>query len=219
MRHVVYLLVVVNLVFLGWNIFQSQSVMQAERNMPAIPKTAVPLVTLQEKQQAADEVSTIEKLTDSKPPGAGVGLVCQTLGPFVALDAMQEMEAELVDMGLAPQRRESERSYPIGYWVYLPEMAHAESRRLAQILDDHSDKEYFIGKGNLISLGAFKEMSRAKERLEKTRKLGLDPVLATRYRTATGYWLDFQTEIAEGKQLDSLVTDSPDIWLQDRACY
>ena len=109
MRHVVYLLVVVNLVFLGWNIFQSQSVMQSQRNMPAIPKTAVPLVTLEEKQQAADEVSTIEKLTDSKPPGAGVGLVCQTLGPFVALDAMQEMEAELVDMGLAPQRRESER--------------------------------------------------------------------------------------------------------------
>ena len=204
MRHVVYLLVVVNLVFLGWNIFQSQSVMQSQRNMPAIPKTAVPLVTLEEQQQAADEVSTIEKLTDSKPPGASVGLVCQTLGPFVALDAMQEMEEELVDMGLAPQRRESERSYPIGYWVYLP---------------DPRDKEYFIGTGNLISLGAFKEMSRAKERLEKTRKLGLDPVLATRYRTATGYWLDFQTEIAEGKQLDSLVTDSPDIWLQDRACY
>jgi hypothetical protein len=219
MRHVVYLLVVVNLVFLGWNIFQSQSVMQAERNMPPIPKTAVPLVTLQEKQQTADEVSTLEKLTDSKPPGAGVGLVCQTLGPFVAPDAMQEMEAGLVDMGLAPQRRESERSYPIGYWVYLPEMARAESRRLAQILDDHSDKEYFIGKGNLISLGAFKEMSRAKERLEKAHKLGLDPVLTTRYRTATGYWLDFQTEIAKGKQLDSLVTGSPDIWLQDRACY
>ncbi len=219
MRHVVYLLVVVNLVFLGWNIFQSQSVMQSQRNMPAIPKTAVPLVTLQEQQQAAGEVSAIEKLTDSKPPGAGVGVVCQTLGPFVALDAMQEMEAELVDMGLAHERRESERLHPIGYWVYLPEMARAESRRLAQILDDHSDKEYFIGKGNLISLGAFKEMSRAKKRLEKTRKLGLDPVLETRYRTATGYWLDFQAEIAEGKQLNSLVTDSPDIWLQDRACY
>jgi hypothetical protein len=219
MRHVVYVLVVVNLVFLGWNIFQSQSGLQAERNLPPLPETAAPLVTLQEQQAADDEVSAIEKLTDTKPPGAGAGLLCQTLGPFLALEKVQTMQAELAGLGLESQQRESERTYPIGYWVYLPEMSGSESQRMAQVLDDHSDKGYFISKGNLISLGAFQEMSLAKERLEKTREMGLESLLETRYRTASGYWLDFQTESSAASQLDSLLVDSSNIWLQDRACY
>jgi len=219
MRHVVYLLVVLNLVFLGWNIFQSQAAMQAERNLPPIPESVAPLVTLREQQATDAEVSAIEKLTDAKPPGAGAGFICQTLGPFLVLDALQEAETELLELGLTPERRESERKHPIGYWVYLPEMAYSESQRLTQILDDHSDKEYFVGKGNVVSLGAFQEMSRARKRLERTRKLGLDPLLETRYRTTIGYWLDFQTEIAKSRQLDNLVTEGSDIWLQDRACH
>jgi hypothetical protein len=220
MRHVVYMLVVVNLVFLGWNIFQSQTAMQPERNLPALSETAVPLVTLQEKEQAAaDEASVIDVITANEPPGAGAGLVCLTLGPFFERDVMQATEAKLVTMGLEPQQRESERKHPVGYWVYLPEMERGESLRLAQILDEHSDKEYFIGKGNLISLGAFKEMSRARIRLKRVRKLGLDPLLETRYRTSSGYWLDFQAEPSRVEQLAGLVADTQDVWLEDRACY
>ena len=220
MRHVVYLLVVVNLVFLGWNIFQSQSAMQVVRDLPPLPETATPLVTLQEKEaSAANEMSAIESLTGDEPPGAGVSVMCQTLGPFLARDAMQTMEARLVDMGLTTQQRETERKQPSGYWVYLPEMERAESRRLTQILDDHDDKEYFIGKDNVISLGAFKEMSRARIRLERVRKLGIEPQLETRYRTSAGYWLDFQADPATVDQLAGLVAGNPDVWLQDKACY
>jgi hypothetical protein len=220
MRHVVYLLVVVNLAFLGWNIFQGQPARQVGHDLPPIPDTARPLVTLQEQEQAAaDEVSALEAMTGNEPPGAGAGLLCQTLGPFLALDAMQAAEKKLVAMELEPQQRESARQHPIGYWVYLPEMERAEARRLAQILDDHNDKEYFIGKDNVLSLGAFQDMSRAKIRLKRVRKLGIEPRLETRYRTAAEYWLDFQAESAVGEQLTGLVAGNPDVWLQDRACY
>ena len=220
MRHVVYLLVVVNLVFLGWNIFQSQSIRQVERDLPPLPETAAQLVTLQEKEQAAaDEVSVIENVTENEPPGAGVSLVCQTLGPFLAREAMQEMEVKLVAMELEPQQRETAKQRPIGYWVHLPEMERAEARKQAQILDDHNDKEYFIGKDNVLSLGAFQDMNRAKKRLKRVRKLGLEPQLDTRYRTVAEYWLDFQVESAADEQLTGLVADDPDVWLQDRACY
>jgi hypothetical protein len=220
MRHVVYLLVVVNLVFLGWNIFQDQSIRQVERNLPPLPETAARLVTLQEKQQtAADEVSVIETVTENEPPGAGVSLVCQTLGPFLAREEIQEMEAKLVAMELEPQQRETAKQRPIGYWVHLPGMERAEARRQAQILDDHNDKEYFIGKDNVLSLGVFQDMNRAKERLKRVRKLGLEPQLETRYRTVAEYWLDFQVESAAGEQLTGLVADDPEMWLQDRACY
>ena len=220
MRHVVYLLVVANLVFMGWNIFQSQSVRQVERNLPPIPETAVPLVTLQEKKkEAAEEVFAIEIVNGSEPPSAGVSLVCQTLGPFLVRETMQEMEAKLITMDLEPQQRETARQRPIGYWVHLPEMERAEARRLAQILDDHNDKEYFIGQDNVLSLGAFQEINRAKKRLKRVRKLGLDAQLETRYRTVAEYWLDFQLESAVDEQLRGLVADDPDVWLQDRVCY
>ena len=220
MRHVVYLLLVVNLVFLGWNIFQSQSIRQVERDLPPLPETAAQLVTLQEKEQAAaEEVSVIENVTENEPPGAGVSLLCQTLGPFIAREAMLVMEAKLVTMELEPQQRETAKQRPIGYWVHLPEMERAEARQQAQILDDHNDKEYYIGKDDVLSLGAFQDMNRAKKRLKRVRKLGLDAQLETRYRTVAEYWLDFQVESAAGEQLTGLVEGDPDVWLQDRACY
>ena len=222
MRHVVYLLVVVNLVFLGWNIFQNQSARQVDRNMPPLPETPVPLVTLQEREKerrAAGEVSAIEHVTGNEPPGAGASTVCQTLGPFLVLEAMQEMEAKLVTMELEPQQRETAKQRPIGYWVHLPEMERAEARRQGQILDDHNDKEYYLGKDNVLSLGAFQDINRAKKRLKRVRKLGLDAQLETRYLTVAEYWLDFQLESAAGEQLTALGADDPDVWLQDRACY
>ena len=221
MRHVVYLLVVVNLVFLGWNIFQSQSVRQVERNVP-LPETVAPLVTLQEREQerqSAGEISAIEHVTGNEPPGAGASRVCQTLGPFLALEAMQVMAATLVTMDLEPQQRETAKQRPIGYWVHLPEMERAEARRQAQILDEHNDKEYYLGKDNVLSLGAFQDINRAKKRLKHVRKLGLDAQLETRYRTVAEYWLDFQLESAAGEQLAALDAEDPDVWLQDRACY
>ena len=217
MRHVVYLLLVVNLVFLGWNIFQSQSI-RHERELPPIALTARPLVTLQERELAAAEGSSvIDTLTGNEPPGAG--LVCQTLGPFMALDAMQTAADKLDSMELAPQQREATRRRPIGYWVYLPEMEDKEARRLTQILDDHSDKEYYLGRDNVLSLGAFKEMSRAKTRLARVRKLGIEPRLETRYRTETEYWLDIEVKPVAGGALAKLLAEDPDVWLQDRACY
>ena len=222
MRHIVYLLVVVNLVFLGWNIFQNQSFMQADRNMPPLSETVVPLMTLQEREKergAAGEVSAIENVTGNEPPGAGTSMVCQTLGPFLVREAMLAVEAKLTTLELEPQLRETARERPIGYWVHLPEMERAEARRQAQILDDHNDKEYYLGKDNVLSLGAFQDVNRAKKRLKRVHKLGLDAQLETRYRTVAEYWLDFQLESAVGEQLTALAADDPDVWLQDRACY
>ena len=161
----------------------------------------------------------IENVTENEPPGAGVSLLCQTLGPFLAREAMLVMEAKLVAMELEPQQRETAKQRPIGYWVHLPEMERAEARQQAQILDDHNDKEYYIGKDDVLSLGAFQDMNRAKKRLKRVRKLGLDAQLETRYRTVAEYWLDFQVESAAGEQLTGLVEGDPDVWLQDRACY
>ncbi|MGB5425159.1 MAG: hypothetical protein WBN95_00075, partial [Gammaproteobacteria bacterium] len=95
MRHLVYLLLVANLVYLGWNVFESRSMIEAERPLPPLPATVSPLVTLQEREAEESvmveepvmgDVSIIEDLTEEQPPGAGAVVLCQALGPFLALD-------------------------------------------------------------------------------------------------------------------------------------
>ena len=87
MRHLVYLLLVANLVYLGWNVFESSSSPSSRqiRDLPPLPATVSRLVTLEEREakeeqpkegqseevysqedltaeQSADEVSSIEDL-------------------------------------------------------------------------------------------------------------------------------------------------------------
>lgn len=50
MRYVIYLLLLGNLVFFGWHMWELQEQDGMERDLPAIPASATPLVTLQEMQ-------------------------------------------------------------------------------------------------------------------------------------------------------------------------
>ncbi len=54
MRHVIYLLLVANLVFFGWQMLQLQKQDGVVNALPAIPATVSTLVTLQEMEQRQD---------------------------------------------------------------------------------------------------------------------------------------------------------------------
>jgi len=71
MRHLVYLLLVANLVYLGWNVFESSSTQKQVRQLPPLPVTVSRLVTLQEREQGGedekpDEVSSTEVLAEEQ---------------------------------------------------------------------------------------------------------------------------------------------------------
>ena len=228
MRHLVYLLLVANLVYLGWNVFESRSMVETERPLPPLPAMVSPLVTLQEREaqepvmadeSVIDDVSIIEDLTEEQPPGAGVVVLCQALGPFLALDDLQAVENRLVDLGLQPTQRELQSKKLIGYWVYLPAMSPEEVKAVLAILKKHKDKEYYVGKKNFISLGTFGGMARAERRLKETRKMGLDPILQERFASQSNWWLDLQSDGSAAEELNSLVEVRPELQLVDLACY
>ena len=228
MRHLVYLLLVANLVYLGWNVFESRSMVETERLLPPLPAMVSPLVTLQEREaqepvmadeSVIDDVSIIEDLTEEQPPGAGVVVLCQALGPFLALDDLQAVENRLVDLGLQPTQRELQSKKLIGYWVYLPAMSPEEVKAVLAILKKHKDKEYYVGKKNFISLGTFGGMARAERRLKETRKMGLDPILQERFASQSNWWLDLQSDGSAAEELNSLVEVRPELQLVDLACY
>ena len=213
MRHLIYLLVVVNLVFFLWHAIQGPAVKEAERELPPLPRGARPLVTLEEREQAA-----IEAVTAAQSPGAGMPLACQSLGPFLSTAYLQTARARLEEAGYPSEQRTDKMDVEIGYWVYLPPMEIDEALEIARLLDSKQDREYYIGKDNLISLGAFKEKSRAEVRLKSARKYGLDPLLEPRYQKRTVHWLDIDgSKIAAG-ELPAIMREFPDVRLKARAC-
>jgi len=289
MRHVIYLLLVANLVFFGWNVLQLQKEDGiALRTLPPIPATAVPLVSLQEMEQrqepvpesepellepapelelvlepellepapelesvlepelleSAPELEPVpepesdlesvpepellepdedftmsESLNGLQPPGSGLAIGCQTLGPIMAVAQLRALDGKLGELGLEYRRRTTGDQKAIGYWVYLPAMERSQALEIKARLDKHKDKDYYIGKDNLISLGIFKVKSRADVRLGQVRKLGLEAVLEARYRKDTVHWLDIDRQSGAAVDLGAVLEEYPGIKLQEQACY
>ena len=249
MRHVIYLLLVANLVFFGWQMLQIQKQEGTERALPALPVTAKPLVTLQEMEQGQqqeqapapgpepesqqesepepdqglaepfDQVAMVESLTELQPPGGGGAITCRTLGPIQAVAQLRTLGSRLDEMGLEPRHRTSEIQEATGYWVYLPAMKYSAAQEIKRKLDAHSDKEYYIGKGNYISLGTFKERSRAERRMDQVSKLDLEALLEPRYEIQTVHWLDIDRQTSMAVDLGVVMKDYPGLKLHEQACY
>jgi hypothetical protein len=222
MRHLVYLLLIANVVFFGWKLFETQSPEPLVRALPPLPDNVSRLVTLQEQQAATageEVVTDLETLTAEQPPGAGAVLQCQALGPFLAVDAMRPIAAELGELGLQPEQRQVESKELVGYWVYLPAMPREEIRTVLATLEDYNDKEYYVGKGSFISLGTFKSMERAERRLQSVRKMGLEATLEERFTTQTSFWLDIQSNGSAREQLQRIAEGNSSLQLVDLACY
>jgi len=224
MKYLVYLLVLANVAYLGWNIHLKQTSGEVVRELPALPAGVATLVTLQEleKEKAQTEqakaVSEVETLTASQPPGAGAALVCQAIGPFLAMEDLQTVSENLRLQGLQLRQRTTEVQKPNGFWVYLPSMKQEQVLQAVKTLEENKDREYYVGKGNFISLGTFEELSRAEIRLAETRKLGFDPLLEARYQVSTEYWLDIVEQKPVADELNGILKNHPGLKLQDSAC-
>jgi hypothetical protein len=189
--------------------------------LPPMPAGVTPLVTLQElemQEKQAGEASDVEVLTSSQPPGAGAVLACQTIGPFLSLEELQAVSEELSQHGFQARQRTAEIQKPNGFWVYLPAMEREQVLQAVKILEENSDHEYYVGKGNFLALGTFDEISRAEIRIEQTRKLGFDPILEALYQTSTEYWLDVDPQTPAAGGLETIMQHHPGLKLQDIAC-
>lgn len=219
MRYIVYLLLVANLGYLGWNLFPGNSPGDLFRELPPIPEGARPLVTLQEMQQQKkfSEIGAISALTMTAPPGAGV-LACQTLGPFENPEKAGAVTAQLEKLGLEPRQRIARIQEENGYWVYLPSMERAAAMEISRKLDESGDSDYFIGKDNFIALGTFNDIARAELRLRQVRKLGLEATLEARYTSHDSYWLEFSKLHSAGGELSAILGQNPQLQLHELEC-
>jgi hypothetical protein len=220
MRHVVYLLLIANLVYLGWNLFPGNSVSDPFTALPPVPAGAKSLVTLKEMQQqsaVSSESGAFETLTSNDPPGAGMP-ACRALGPFEIVDEVNAVTAQLDKLGLQPRQRTVEVREENGYWVYLPSMERAAALEIMRKLDENGDSDYYLGRDNFIALGTFKDVSRAEVRQREVNKLGLDAIIEARFRTRDTYWLEFRAQSSAEPELAAIMGKSPQLQLHELEC-
>lgn len=172
---------------------------------------------------AAHEPATaaVEKSApEPAPPPAPVKL-CHTIGPFMAQQDQDAVAKWLRGENLQPKSRTSDVQEQIGYWVYLPAMPAAEAKVVAGRLADKGITDYFIGKQNYISLGAFSSKRVAAARRATIAAMGYKPRLDPRFRTRTVYWLDVEefsdTALPEARWA-GVQDDYPDARRQSLSC-
>ena len=220
MRHIAYLLLVGNILYLGWNLFQSQSVDDTVAVLPPLPDGVHRLVTLQEHagNRSSAEVDRIEALTRAEPPSSLGVAACKAFGPFGAKADVQPVAERLAAMGLDPVLHAVDSQVDNGYWIYLPGKGRDAARDIVSQLQAKGDKEYFVGKDHVVALGTFDGIERAQVRMDELRKMGFDPVLEQRFKTRQAFWLEMPASQASSEVLSMLGDEYPGLEAHTLSC-
>ncbi len=240
MRYLIYLLIIANLAFWAWYPAPPEP-MPRDRAL-SLPPGVETLVLLRERGQdpkpaetdpslvpepEASEVSVDDAPLEEPPPEPEPVAVeepvdrCYSIGPFMAAEDQAAAATTLRRAGLEVKPRSSDVQEPIGYWVYLPAMASEEARRVAAELTRQGVSDYFIGKQNYISLGAFSAKPAAEERRRQIAALGYEPRLDPRFRTRTAFWLDVLESAAAPvpeERWAEIQARYPEAWRQSLSC-
>ena len=122
---------------------------------------------------------------------------CFTLGPLRELGKLREFTRSIKDYVVTASFRSREEQEQSMFLVYLePEPSVLKAKILGNQLKDSKIKDYYVitsgEQKNGISLGHFKDKSRAQSHAQSIKKLGFKPMLEPVFRSYTIYWLDYQ---------------------------
>lgn len=148
---------------------------------------------------------------------------CLAVGPFTDPDIAAEAAATLAAAGLELTPRLSEEEVWDGYWVYVEQIDSrvAANEILADLSDNGIEDAYMIpnsDSGILVSLGVFSRIERAGAVIEQVGRLGIEPTLTERTRTAETTWFEFAPNDATSDVLGLLRTPGQISRLEQRAC-
>lgn len=178
-------------------------------------------------QNAAPPAASSADTSDAAPKEASAagetGSRCVTVGPFKALSRAAAAAGELRSSGLSPSQRVAQGDIWVGYWVYIKNIA--TQKRADAILANlrrHGITDAYVipdtDSGNVVSLGVYSQIGRARRRREAVRALHYDVTVADRTRRGTVYWIDVRLAPGRSLDLDKLQPSGRIIRLEQRDC-
>jgi hypothetical protein len=220
MRYVIFLLVAMNCAYFSWQVFLNGPDKAVDRLLSPLPPDVRRLVTLEEKdaRQSPPDSRKIEDLTATQPPGAVLPLSCQALGPFLAKSELKPFEKRLDRLGLTARSQTRYQREQVGYTVLLSPIGYEEALQIKRRLEKENITTSFIGVNNVLSLGVFRDKSRAEKTLARAQALGLDPRIEPGYAKRSMYWLIIERRDDQDEDLTGLTRKYPGLQIEDIAC-
>jgi hypothetical protein len=187
MRNIFLILLLANLLLLGWLLWvdpEPPAVMQATAgNELAIYEQESPVAT-------------------SDRGDIDASSLCVYIGPVPDAIAAQQLSAALAARGIKAEPVPREARVWLGHWVQVQGFADKERAEIARqrLLAGGLPDAYVMQDGpmTVISLGVFRERSRAERIIEAARRAGFTAVMRDRIRPAAEYWL--VSDRANGQQ-------------------
>lgn len=208
MRVLFYYLLVLNLLYAGWENFQPVY------NHAGLPPLADDLATLELLNESADAlngvflaqvpegdaVSTVNEIEAdeiNQLPLKAAALACFTLGPFRDEGIMRQTRESMAEFVKDIDVRVLEESEKHRYWVYVPSLPNRkQANEVARRLKESNLKDLYVvlsgAAKNSISLGHFREPVFANNRVKRVNELGIDASIEVIYKKYNVYWVDYR---------------------------
>ncbi len=221
MRALFLLLLLLNLVFLGWLTWVAPDVSPAGAPTPSAPGNH----TIRLLREAAPTPSTTAATATAATLPADAGATCVAAGPFLERVQAEAAGKHLTGLGFKWQLRANTEAVKVGRWVRIQNLATPEdaTNALAALKAAGLADAEIVGDGtpgNTVSIGVFGEPARAAAAVAAARKAGFSAEVSDRTRQADVWWLDVSRQDNGGlPALEALgVTRANDPPLELRAC-
>lgn len=215
MRNLFLLLVLANLGFAAWYLW----IVEPVTDVGATQVSDVPSISLVSEL----EESAYEPTLAAEPvlPVAR----CVGVGPFSEFGRFVQALARLRSAGYTPTQRSEDGDVWLGHWVYLGDITtQGQAAGVIRTLAEHGIVDTAFDPagawGDVLSLGVFRELSRAEAVSDRVQALGVgfEPAITDRTRPGTLYWADLTLETGEDPDLEPLQRAGRIIRLEQRDC-
>ena len=190
LRIIVISLFVANLLLLAFQVSKPDAEPATEASAMELEDTNIPTIHLF-GELAQDE----DLMTGSRQ--------CFSLGPFHAVEDMQDVQMQLQEVATAVYERQTQAFVEKGYWVFMPPyVSLLEANRALLSLQALGMKDIgsvFEGDwANSISLGYFLRQENALKRKKALEDRGYEPLMRVQRQTENRYWLDYEQAPGSG---------------------
>ena len=221
MRLIFLSLLVLNLAYMGWGLWQQKMQKGIESKQSLPPLKGEKLVLLSESDELGS--SLVERLPERVKPKSLES--CAKVGPFRDRAEGQSFIDLLEGEGLKSSIGRVELARETQFWVVLPPANNRnEAMKSLRVLQSNKVDSYLISSGemrNAISIGLFNQEQAAKTMQGKVKEAGFDAEIRAKDSVDNEYWVQiFPGQTLEKLQnmLSEVVKDNKNIKISKASC-
>ncbi len=238
MRNLFLVLVLGNLGFAAWYFWIAEPAtgrgMARESDLPGITlmselgESPAEVVGAEGETALTDEPEYIADAQDAEDLKALVTandpiFRCVGIGPFSELARFDNATEILRAAGFESRQRTEEGDVWLGHWIYLANVTtQGQADTLSAVLAENGVVDTYFdptgAEGDVLSLGIFREFTRAETIRERVLDAGFEPVTVDRTRPGTLFWADLILDTDEDLDLQPLQTAGRIVRLEERVC-